>query len=107
MHISVMIAARTSPEKLLRDHAREINRLGVLKIGLFGSVNRPDFGPESDVDVFVEFDPKKKTYDNFDDLYELLSRIFERKIDLVTDTSLSRHLAPSILPTIRYVELGN
>ncbi|KAA0216434.1 MAG: nucleotidyltransferase [Leptolyngbya sp. PLA3] len=32
-------------------------RHGVARLALFGSILRDDFGPESDVDVFVEFHP--------------------------------------------------
>ena len=31
----------------------------IRKLSLFGSVLRDDFGPESDVDLLVEFDPGK------------------------------------------------
>jgi len=91
---------------VLQAHARELRDLGVRSIGLFGSILGPDYGPDSDVDVYVELDPARKTYDNFFELHELLSGLFGRRIDLVTDGSLSKHLAPRILPSIRYVSLG-
>ena len=30
---------------------------GATRLSLFGSILRPDFGPESDVDMLVEFEP--------------------------------------------------
>jgi len=33
-------------------------RAGVLRLSFFGSVLREDFGPESDIDVLVEFEPE-------------------------------------------------
>ena len=32
-------------------------RRAVKRVALFGSVLRDDFGPDSDIDVLVEFDP--------------------------------------------------
>jgi hypothetical protein len=34
-------------------------RNGVRRLALFGSVLRDDFGPESDLDVLVEFEPDR------------------------------------------------
>jgi predicted nucleotidyltransferase len=31
---------------------------GIIELGLFGSVVRDDFGPDSDIDVMVRFDPE-------------------------------------------------
>src|SRR5215212_32632 len=33
---------------------------GIIEFALFGSVVRDDFGPESDVDVMVRFDPERR-----------------------------------------------
>src|SRR5215213_528369 len=33
---------------------------GIVKFALFGSVVRDDFGPESDIDVMVRFDPERR-----------------------------------------------
>lgn len=45
----------------LRKHADKIKQFGVKRIGIFGSFARGDASEESDVDVFVEFYPDKKT----------------------------------------------
>jgi len=45
------------------------------------------------------------TYDNFFALHELLEQVFGRRVDLVTDKSLSETKARLILPTVRYAAL--
>lgn len=91
--------------ELLKAHAEELRALGVRRIGVFGSVARGEAHDVSDVDVFVEFAPGQRTYDNFFALHELLERLFERRVDLVTDQALSPTQAELILPTVRYAPL--
>ncbi len=45
------------------------------------------------------------TYNNFVALHELLEQVFGRRVDLVTDKSLSETKARLILPTVRYAAL--
>jgi len=56
-------------------------------------------------DVLIKFKPEQKTYDNFDRVYDLLQSLFKRKVDLVTEESLSPHFAPEIMRTVQYVTL--
>ncbi len=42
------------PEKAIADLCRQ-NRIA--RLSLFGSIVRDDFGPDSDIDVLVEFEP--------------------------------------------------
>ncbi len=79
---------------------------GVERLGLFGSYSRGEETVESDVDVLVKFKPEQKTYDNFDRVYDLLQELFNRKIDLVTEESLSPYFAPEIKRTVKYVSLA-
>jgi predicted nucleotidyltransferase len=60
---------------------------------------------DSDVDIYVEFEEDKRTYDNFFALHEPLKQEFGRRVDLVTDKSLSETKARLILPTVRYAAL--
>jgi len=75
----------------------EIFRLGVRRLALFGSVERDGAQPNSDVDLLVEFEPGQKTFDHFLELGELLERVLDRSVDLVTAESLSPFLGPHIL----------
>lgn len=74
-------------------------RHNVRKLSLFGSVLRGDFGPDSDVDVLVEFEPGHVP--GFLRLHELeqeLSRLFGgRRIDLVTPRFLNARMRDRVL----------
>jgi hypothetical protein len=91
-----------NPLAAMQDHLDEIHRLGALRVGVFGSCARGEAGEDSDVDVYVEFDEAKRTYDNFFALHELLENLLRRRVDLVTDKALTETQARLILPTVRY-----
>jgi uncharacterized protein len=83
-----------------RDRIAEFcERNHILKLCLFGSVLRKDFGPESDVDVLVEFDPGHVPgFFRLFDLEEELSKLFGgRKVDLRTPQDLSRYFRDEIV----------
>ena len=73
----------------------------IRRLSLFGSVLRPDFRPESDVDVLVEFEPGQVP--GFLALHEIETELSEllsgRKVDLVTQRSLNRRLRDRVLAT--------
>ena len=73
----------------------------IRRLSLFGSVLRPDFRPDSDVDVLVEFEPGQVP--GFLGLHEieteLLKQLGGRKVDLVTQRSLNRRLRDRVLAT--------
>jgi len=80
------------------DKAREqIRALGVRRIALFGSVVRGEAGPDSDVDLLVEFIPEQKTFRSFMALSFLLEDLLGRPVELVTTESLSPFIGPHIL----------
>jgi predicted nucleotidyltransferase len=81
--------------------------LGVKSIGLFGSFVREQASRESDVDLLVEFDSGKKTYDNFIDACFLLEELLGRRVELVTKDSLSPYIRPYILKEVEYVTLSS
>ena len=80
----------------------ELRRLGAKRIGIFGSYAKGTATADSDVDVYLEFEESKRTYDNLFEIGELLEQAFGRRVDLVTDGSLSDTKAALILPTVRY-----
>ena len=91
-----------NPLTVIQVHLAELLALGARRLGVFGSVARGEAGADSDVDVYVEFDEGKRTYDNFFALHELLESLLGRRVDLVTDKSLTETKARLILPTVRY-----
>ncbi len=57
---------------------------GVSELSLFGSVLRDDFGPASDVDVLVAFEPGRAiALDEWLDMLDELREMFGREVDLV------------------------
>ena len=87
----------------LREHQFRMPEFGVQKIGVFGSFARDDATSNSDVDVLVEFDPDRKTFDNFMSLSFFLEDILQCRVELVTTSSLSPHIGPRILASVEYV----
>ena len=61
----------------------------IRKLALFGSILRDDFGPNSDIDVLVEFDPNHIPGLAFFGMEQELSEILGRKVDLNTRRWLS------------------
>lgn len=79
----------------------------VRRLSFFGSVLRDDFGPESDVDVLVEFEPQHVPgLIRFAGMEIELSELLGRKVDLNTAGALSRHFRDEIVrqAETRYVE---
>lgn len=66
-------------------------RHGIRRLSLFGSVLRDDFGPGSDVDVLVDYEPGERSFkamlDAKDELSELLGG---REVDLIQRSLLNR-----------------
>ena len=91
------------PLELLKKHDDEIVRgFGVRRIGIFGSFARGDESPESDVDVFVEFQPGKKTFDNYMGLKNFLESLFGRKVDLAAYEGLNPHIRENVVEGVIY-----
>lgn len=82
-----------------KDRVAEFCRAnGVRKLSIFGSALRSDFGPDSDIDVLVEFEPGRAP-----GLFRMagmeveLTRMFGRKVDLRTPGDLSRYFRRQVL----------
>jgi len=89
------------------DQNRSVLRaLGVIKIGLFGSFVRGEQHQESDIDLLIEFDPGRKTFDTFMELSFFLEEVLQRRIELVTLESLSPYIGPHILKEVEYVSFA-
>ncbi len=67
-------------------------RRAVKRLALFGSVLRDDFGPDSDVDLLIEFRDDFEGHRIFE-IYEELEQLFGgRRVDLVDPKQLSPRL---------------
>ena len=73
----------------------------IRRMSLFGSILRNDFGPDSDIDVLVEFEPGcTPSYFQLFDMEEKLSTILGgRQIDMRTPHDLSRYFRDQVLNT--------
>jgi predicted nucleotidyltransferase len=61
----------------------------IVEFALFGSVLREDFGPDSDVDVLVDFAPEAgRTLFDLVRMEDELRVLFGREVDLVTKRSI-------------------
>jgi uncharacterized protein len=94
-----------NPLAAIQGRLDDLRNLGARRVGVFGSFARGEARADSDVDVYVEFEEDKRTYDNFFAVHELLEDLFGRRVDLVTDKALSETKARLILPTVRYASL--
>jgi len=70
---------------------------GIRRLALFGSILRDDFGPESDVDVLVEFLPGVRVGLSFIRIQDELSDIIGRRVDLNTVGFLSAQFRDEIV----------
>ena len=80
---------------LIQQHASAIadfcRKWNVQELSLFGSVLRDDFGPDSDIDVLVSFQPGTKVFfRDLDDMERELKEIFSREVDLLTRASIEQ-----------------
>lgn len=87
----------------LRELEPQLSALGVKRIGLFGSFVRDGATPDSDVDLLVEFEVGRKSFDHFMELSFLLEQSFQRPVELVTTEALSPYVGPRILESVEYV----
>lgn len=79
----------------------------ICRLALFGSVLRDDFGPDSDIDVLVEFAPGARVgLIKMSGIEEELSLLFGRKVDLRTAADLSRYFRDQVVEAaeVQYAE---
>lgn len=85
--------------QLPREQVAEIcRRHRVRRLSLFGSVLTDRFGPDSDVDLLVEFEPGAVVgYLTLAAMEIELSRLLGRKVDLRTPFELSRYFRDDVV----------
>lgn len=85
-----------------------IRQYGISKIGLFGSFARQEQTSVSDIDILIDFQQDKETFDNFMAICDLLDSIFKGyKVEVVTMGGLSPYIGPHILNSVEYVQIAN
>lgn len=86
----------------LEEHMDEIKKFGVKKIGLFGSYMKNEQKEASDIDILVEFEKGRKTFDNYMGLKFFLEDLFGVKVDLVIAEAVKPDLRPYIFGSVKY-----
>lgn len=81
------------PEKQIAEFCRS---KGIRRLALFGSVLRDDFRPDSDIDVFIEFQPDIRVGLAFIRIQDELSVLLGRPVDLHTAGSLSKYFRDQV-----------
>jgi len=71
---------------------------------LFGSFIRNEQKIESDVDILVEFEKGKKTFDNYMELKFFLEKLLKCKVDLVVSSALKPRIKPYIMKEVKYAK---
>ncbi len=101
--MNATVQTKETALSLIAGNYDRLRALGVKRLGLFGSFVRGEPGTESDVDLLVEFDQGKKTFDNFMQLSFFLEELLNRRVELVTPESLSPYIRPHIMEEVEYV----
>ncbi len=91
----------------LKANEGQLRAFGVRRIGLFGSFVRDCQQDDSDVDLLVEFEPDQKSFDNFMQLAFFLEEVLKRRVELVTNASLSPYIGPHILEETEYATFSS
>jgi predicted nucleotidyltransferase len=85
---------------------RELSKYGLKSIGLFGSYVRNEQTETSDIDLLIDFEAGKETYDNFLAACAFLEELFaNQKVEVVTKNGLSPFIGPAILNEVQYAPL--
>ncbi len=70
----------------------------IRKLSIFGSALRDDFGPESDIDILIEFETGYTPgFFGFIEIQDELSELFGNKVDLRTPSDLSKYFRERVL----------
>ena len=77
---------------------------GVKELGLYGSYLRDEQTSDSDIDILIDFEPDKESFDNYMAVYDIIESLFKNnRIEIVTKNGLSPYIGPKILNEVRYV----
>ena len=80
----------------IKGRAEAVRALGVTALFIYGSRARGDDQTESDLDVFVDFDPERFTFVELIELEDLLSRELGLQVQLGTHDALHPLIRSSI-----------
>lgn len=87
--------------KTLTAHCQELRKMGVHKLGLFGSYLHGTAKAGSDMDFLVVLE--RPSFDDYMDIKFFLEDLFQNQVDLVIEKNLKVGLRPYILNEVKYV----
>ena len=85
----------------LQEHKADLRKMDVDSLAVFGSVARDEAGPDSDIDLLVEFARPVGLF-RFLAVKEYLEALLGRPVDLATRDSLKRQFRDTILSEAIY-----
>lgn len=93
-------------KQIKKNHQKKIEvfckKQHIQKLSFFGSFLRSDFGPDSDLDILVEFEPGHKVgFLKLAGMERELSEIFNHNVDLRTPVELSRYFRQEVLDSAK------
>lgn len=88
--------------QILKEHKDILEKYKVKRIGLFGSYARGQQSRRSDIDFLVEFE--EPTFDNFMDLVFSLEGLLGKKVELITNGSLSPYIQPYVEKEVKWYD---
>lgn len=97
------MTTRDSILATLKIHKAEFSKFGIASVGLFGSYIRNEQSADSDIDLLIDFESGKATFDNLMAFCNTVESIFKsEKVEVVTKNSLSPYIGPQILNEVVY-----
>jgi predicted nucleotidyltransferase len=83
--------------QVLKRHEGELRDQGVARAALFGSLARDEAGPDSDIDVMLEFAPDAAiSVWAYAGLKERIQGFFGVRVDVISRDGLNRHIRPTV-----------
>ena len=80
----------------LRRHSADLKGLGVSRLYLFGSVAKNEARPDSDVDLFFDFDDPNFSLVELVALNDRIAQLLHARADVMSRGSIHPRLRPSI-----------
>lgn len=92
-------------EEILINSKEEIfQKYPLTQLGIFGSSIREDYEPESDIDILIEYNRKRKfSILDLISLKEYLSKLLNKDVDIAIKSRLKSAIGIEILKEVRFI----
>ncbi len=92
---------------IINRNKKYLKNLGIVRIGIFGSLVRNEDIENSDYDILVEFKKESKSFKNFMNLCDFIENNLTKNYDLITRDSLSPYIGSYILKEVENVQIAS